>query len=149
VSESVPVSLRLKSREVLSRERLDGEVVAIDFESGDYFSFEGPAADIFWLLEAGVAFFHWESIFTSHYANIPGPEHLRHDLLGFLEKLRELGLAVEGSELEGGALPLPLDCERGSWEKPEARAHNELADLLIIDPIHDTGEDGWPEIKSK
>lgn len=146
--EQVETKFQLKPHGVLSRERLDGEVVAIDFESGNYFSFDGSAADIFWLLENQVAFTHWESILATHYTALPGTEQLEQELLDFLGKLAELGLVTEGAVADGASIALPLDCERGPWQQPDTQAHSELADLLIIDPIHDTGPDGWPEIKS-
>lgn len=146
--EESPINLHLKSRSVLSRERLDGEVVAIDFESGNYFSFDGSAADIFWLLENEVAFSHWNSILAMHYTELPTAEQLEQELLDFIGKLRDLGLVTDGAVVEGASIPLPPDCVRGSWEQPDTQANSELADLLIIDPIHDTGIDGWPEIKS-
>lgn len=149
MTEDLEVCFHLKPRSVLSRERLDGELVAIDFESGNYFSFDGSAADIFWLLDNEIAFAHWASILGMHYTDLPNTEELRSQLRGFLDELVNLGLVQDGAPLTEDSVPLPSDCDRGSWQRPSTHTHSELADLLVIDPIHDTGDDGWPETKSK
>jgi hypothetical protein len=32
----------------------------------------------------------------------------------------------------------------GKWSAPELMIFEDLQDLLLVDPIHDTGEEGWP-----
>lgn len=131
----------------LSMERLDGEVIAIDFATGKYFSFQGPAADLIWLLQSEIPQEAWYSVI---YEDFNGPENAAEFLTQvehFLAALNEQGLLEPVEWLTGVASALPNDYDRGVWEAPHIMVEDELVDLLVIDPIHDTGEDGWPEIK--
>ncbi len=124
-------------------ERLDGEVIIVDFESGHYYSFRGTAADILWLIDHGIATSAWQAILPVYY---PGLDWSTAEggVVVFLERLVDLGLIVT---VDGGSLSvidLPDDMERVAWTDPEMLVNDELADLLVIDPIHDVSDDGWP-----
>jgi hypothetical protein len=52
---------------------------------------------------------------------------------------------IKSSEAAFGELQLLLeDNPRGKWSCPELLIFDDLQDLLLVDPIHDTGEEGWP-----
>jgi hypothetical protein len=56
---------------------------------------------------------------------------------------------VQASDAPGGpAVDLPDDYTRTAWSAPAVYANDDLVDLLVIDPIHDASEDGWPESRS-
>jgi hypothetical protein len=35
----------------------------------------------------------------------------------------------------------------GSWSSPVLSIYDDMQDLLLLDPIHDVDESGWPAIK--
>jgi hypothetical protein len=45
-------------------------------------------------------------------------------------------------------IELPTDYVRKGWEPPSLLVFDDLADLLLIDPIHDTSTSGWPTQKN-
>lgn len=131
----------------LSMERLDGEVIAIDFASGKYFSFQGPAADLIWLLQHEVPRESWFGVIETAFKSPETPEEFAVQVEAFISELKSLGLVEQTEWLTGSTTSLPEDYERIAWVSPQIMVEDDLADLLVIDPIHDTGEDGWPEIK--
>jgi len=137
---------RLKTAS-LSMERLDGEAIAIDFATGKYFSFQGPAADLIWLLQSEVPRSAWNSIIIDAFGDSANSVEILTEIERFLGELDALGLIEPVEWLTGIAEPLPRDYERGEWEAPKIWVEDELAELLVIDPIHDTGDDGWPTLK--
>jgi hypothetical protein len=43
---------------------------------------------------------------------------------------------------------VPNDTSRATWDKPELFTHNEIHGLLLVDPIHDSTDEGWPKPKN-
>lgn len=137
---------RLKTA-ALSMERLDGEVIAIDFTTGKYFSFQGTAADLIWLLQSEIPRVQWLEVVREEFNHVMDADLFESEIDQFLTELSSLELVEPVELLTGLPTSLPADYSRGSWETPKIMVEDELVDLLVIDPIHDTGEDGWPEIK--
>ena len=135
--------------ESVSMERLDGETIAINFDSGEYFSFRGAAADVLWLISSGTDPQHWQACLTAAFPGLEWSEEIGIDVERFLGELVDAGV-IEATEASGGpATPLPADYHRGPWVSPSVHANDDLADLLVIDPIHDSGEDGWPQTREQ
>jgi hypothetical protein len=134
--------------ESVSMERLDGETILINFDTGQYFSFTGPAADVLWLVEAGVDPSHWPAILVSAFADLSWDDASDQQVADFLAGLENAGVIEESAGDGTSPVTLPDDYERGPWTPPAVQANDELADLLVIDPIHDASEDGWPQIRS-
>lgn len=129
----------------LSIERLDGEIIAIDFVSGKYGSFIGPSADLLWLVQLGVPRQKWATLLADSFTSLPAGEELESDVDSFLRSMADLGIIEPSGKLDGMVESLPADYVRGIWTKPVYAIEDDLVDLLIIDPIHDTSDDGWPQ----
>jgi hypothetical protein len=130
----------------ISQERLDGEVVVISFNTGKYFSAKGSAADLFWLIENGIDQSLWTEILSQHF------EGFSVENSGIAEFLtvgvsEELFIPLDAPALE--AISLPVDYTRGTWEIPKLVVFEDLQDLLLLDPIHDTSLEGWPTAKNE
>jgi hypothetical protein len=130
----------------ISFERLDGEVVIISFETGKYLNSNNAAADILFLIEHGVARESWSRILSSHFA---GFDDTNSGIDEFLTLAYEEKLLLLGDEVEAKLVELPSDYVRKGWETPTLLVFDDLADLLLIDPIHDTSTSGWPTQKNE
>jgi hypothetical protein len=128
----------------LSIERLDGEIIAIDFSTGKYASFVGPSADIITLLQAGVSRAHWLTHIEREFDHTPGADVVSKEVDVFLAILVDNGLVEATDSVNGHLDALPEDYQRTSWSTPVLAIEDDLADLLVIDPIHDVTDDGWP-----
>lgn len=115
---------------------IDGECVLIDFESGAYYSAEGAAAEALERIGRG-----------------EGCERIAEALAG------RLGLPLAEAELHvrsflGHLVRERLVVDEGSAGTPDADAtpsgllrltkYRDLEDLLLLDPIHDVSDAGWP-----
>lgn len=122
-------------------ERLDGEVIVLDMLTGKYFSLDGCAADIWTMIHFGLHRSSWDVQLRSAYGqstSFPGIDE-------FVAQLMELGLITPDDQSPGAQVgELPADRQRDKWTKPILHSYDDLTDLLLIDPIHDTSEEGWP-----
>jgi hypothetical protein len=130
----------------ISCERLDGEMVIISFETGKYFNANGPAADLLFLIEKNIDQSLWQEILVNHFKDFQ-MESSKID--EFVSKLISENIILETTETNFETVVLPEDYQRVEWATPVLLVFNDLADLLLIDPIHDTSLDGWPMKKNE
>lgn len=141
---------RFKVLPTVSMERLDGETIVIDFESGRFYSFRESAADLLWLISTGIEFASFETVLQKYF-RVPESTDLSQDIGSFIDTILGLNLIEKitvGSEIDSTGISdvdLPEDYLRGDWVSPLLVSNDELSDLLKIDPIHDVSESGWPE----
>jgi len=134
------------NRSGISLERLDGEVVIISFETGKYFNSNGSAADLLFLIEQGVSQASWDYILAKSFSNF----RLNNlEIEKFLDQLIEEKIVLSGAVLASSEVDLPSDYSRGEWISPHLSIFDDLADLLLVDPIHDTSTEGWPKTKDE
>jgi Coenzyme PQQ synthesis protein D (PqqD) len=128
------------NRESVSHDVMHGEVVAIHLGTGIYYSLRGTAAVIWQMLQNPVE----ESAVPAALAAACRVEAagMEADVRTFLQRLREEGLIVE----EASAGPVPGVAAAGltAYAPPELERFADLQDLLLLDPIHDVGAQGWP-----
>jgi hypothetical protein len=120
----------------------DNEVVVANFGSGIYYSLLGSAAEVWTGLMAGVALPDIAAILASR-AESAGPA-VTASIVAFVERLREEGLIrpVEAGPVGAWQPTAP----RGVWLAPELERFTDMHDLLLLDPVHDTSEAGWPYV---
>jgi hypothetical protein len=129
-----PAALRIPADRVVS-EVIDGEVVAIDLESGRYYSLEGPAAKAWEAVREGQDVDGISAAVAAE-AGV-GIDEARPDVAAFLAELIAEGLVA--ADADGHQPPeapgrVPLVLHR----------YTDMQDLIVIDPIHDVDESGWP-----
>jgi len=132
----------LSISQTVMHERLDGEVVALDMATGRYFSMSGPAADVWHLVSTGCEPSVWSVELSTVYMTT-------NEFVGiddFVSKLLDAGLLkLTGDQtVKSDYDRLPLDHSRQRWTSPELFSYDDLSDLILIDPVHDTTDDGWP-----
>ena len=131
----------IDSREV-AHERLDGEVIAVHLPSGRYFSMCATSADLWFLVSSGVVRGSWREILEKEYLSAVPQEDL--DL--FATMCFEFGLVKEATD-DAVLVPsatLPDDMARTGWTSPTIEAFDDLQDLILVDPVHETSDFGWP-----
>lgn len=121
-------------------EEFDGEYVILDLMSGHYHSVDGSAALIWKLLMDGVCPKAILDAFDDHQNMTP------HQIETFIANLVDKGLIKasdtldeKGLSSDGKASLLALTAA------PKTDLFDDLADLILADPIHDVEENaGWP-----
>ena len=124
-------------------ERFDEEVVAINMDKGTYHSMAGPAADAFVLLSEEATAGELAGVLSNKYAATP--EEIEAALAPFLEQLRNEQLIVcvetrkprDPLRIAGNESGLP-------FAAPSLQAFRDLEGLLLLDPVHEVDDEGWP-----
>lgn len=126
----------------ISHERLNDEVIIINFESGAYYSGTGSFADLWSLLLQGAS----DSEAADHLAALYGlaATKILPDLREVIGQLLAKNLLAEAPGRDTPpVLSLP-DGERGDWAAPAFAEYTGMWDLIQLDPIHEVSEAGWP-----
>ncbi len=128
---------QLASSDVVCEE-FDGELVVLNLASGLYFALNPSASCLFNGLIQGCR--------IEQLASIDGVAWSRQDAEQFFRRLVEHQLICKADSAAAAELDAAtLEWARSCSEKPCCEDHNDLADLIIADPIHDADESaGWP-----
>lgn len=124
------------NEEGLSHELIDGEVVIIQFDTGNYYSLSGPAAQIWQRLASGASVADLLALFPAAPAEAAG------ELAAFVADLSKENLLVP-AETSGAAAALkPVP-----YARPVLNKYTDMQQLLLADPLHEVEEAGWPHTK--
>jgi hypothetical protein len=150
-------SLRINAPAVVA-EIIDGEAVIMDLASGHYFSTQGVGCDVWRGVEAGHSAQHIVESIIDRYDG--APDVVDPTVRSFLADLLLRALIIEvdpavtsagrngtGAPLTG-QLPPAAAGSRPAFVPPVLSAYTDMEELLLLDPIHDVDETGWPMPKS-
>lgn len=125
-------------------EVFDNEVVAVNLDVGIYYSITGISATVWQMIQNNFSIEEMVKILTTHCAN---PDGIQENLDIFLQKLIDKSLIITSASL--GNTPLK-ELELGKIDKmPELciEEFSDMQDILLLDPVHDVDESGWPSAK--
>lgn len=127
------------NREDVLHERLDGETIIVNMKTGRYLSLQGAAADLWHLVAVRVPRRQWMSLLDQVYEQ---PAEADVDQFTSLCLDKELIRETQSSSVSEFAWP--TDIRRLPWSLQPPEEFDDLADLILIDPVHDVDADGWP-----
>jgi hypothetical protein len=122
----------------VAHEVIDGEAIVIHFDTGNYYSLNGVAGQIWQWIAGGAS---REEILEAF-------EPLTAEQIGSFDTFAE-GLVSEElieKEAGGGESRLEAPLPKTAFEVPEFAKYNDMQNLLLADPIHDVDEKGWPNL---
>jgi len=111
----------------------DDEVVVLDMATGTYFSLRGAAAQVWQLVEAGA------TPATIRNAFVDGDGAAVDRVLGDLAESKLLVADPSATTDAPGAGAGSL-----AFVTPSVEKFTDMQELLLLDPIHDVDEAGWP-----
>jgi hypothetical protein len=125
----------------IAHELIEGEAIIIHFSTGNYYSLNGIAAELWAWMEAGASY----GEITSAFQNL-SPEQMA-DIDSFLEGLMKEGLITAPDEktlVKRKTDQLPAPGTR-TFSVPRFDKYNDMQNLLLSDPIHEVDDQrGWP-----
>ena len=129
----------------VTHERLDDEVIAINLETGAYFAFDGVAADCWTLFAAGLDAERVASAIADRYAvdSTRAVADVRQ-FVAQLEDTKLITLADPAAEVADTGSTLPAPVGPLVYVAPVVDQFDDLEELLLLDPIHEVDESGWP-----
>lgn len=131
-------------------EAFDDEVVLIHFPSGRYFRLDavGRAA---WACLARPGGASSESVAAMLQQAFDAPaEMILSATETFVSQLLDNDLVLKAGVSMDGEEPAsrPPQAAKARFEPPRLEVFTDLEDILLIDPIHDVGESGWPHARA-
>lgn len=138
------MSCIINTSKVIS-ETIDGETIAINLETGHYFSFNRTGSEIWKMIETGHDREAMAGYFVRTYClALATAKAAVHEFTGSLESN---GL-VTVTESANDVLPEPATGQTGiKFELPAFQRFEDMQHMLQADPIHDVDEKGWPILK--
>jgi hypothetical protein len=130
---ALEVPLRVASPNVHSKV-FDGEVVVLDMATGTYFSLRGAAVRVWELVEAGATPARIVEAFE------PGPRPHEDAIVAAIGELIDAGLVASDPRITAFDEPVA----RVPFDEPVVERFTDMQELLLLDPIHEVGEAGWP-----
>lgn len=118
-------------------ETLDDEVIIANLNEGIYYSIRGSGTLIWQFLIANHSLSSIEFLFSEKY-NQPIA------LSSFIEELQKENILIP-SKLSSASPVTPA--WPATFQDPVLERYDEMKNLLMLDPIHEVDEQGWPHQK--
>jgi hypothetical protein len=121
-----------------AHETVDGEVIIIDMDEGNYFSLRNSAALTWGLLDHNMSLGEVESALAA----AAGTRDVGEPVRAFVQRLLDEHILTPrmGAVEHPGTITVPTF----AFIPPVLEKYTEMQDLLTLDPIHDVDESGWP-----
>lgn len=124
-------------------EAYEDEVVVVNLDSGSYYSIENVGVDIWALLLRGASKNDIVDAFSQRYdssdVNVPNAVE------SFISELQKEALIVPAdappNRLSNGHAPT---FSTSTFEAPVLQTFTDMQDLLLLDPVHEVDDPGWP-----
>jgi len=133
----------------IAHETIDNEVVIVNFESGNYYSLNGVGADIWGLIEKNAGLREIVEDLEGRYEE--NGDRLNEAVTQLMTELNREELIVRNPDKDGETCkdiskrPAPDRNEtRLPFTRPVLEKYTDMSDMLLLDPIHDVDEIGWP-----
>jgi Coenzyme PQQ synthesis protein D (PqqD) len=131
----------------VTHETIDGEAVIINLDSGNYYSLLEVGSFIWGLVEKGASASEVQNLILQTYqGNATDIDRGVQELLAQLQQ-ENLIVPVDGAVAFdlNEVLPSNNNHEKPSFNPPRLHKYSDMQELLLLDPIHDVDEAGWPE----
>jgi hypothetical protein len=126
-------------------ETFDDEVIIVDLDTGTYFSVNQAGSDAWTLLVAGST---PAEIVDALLARYDGPRaEVERETRSFLDELLARDLVVPSTAPPAARPELAPPASRRPWTPPRLEPYTDMQDLLLLDPIHEVDEAGWPRAR--
>lgn len=134
-------------------ETIDEEAIILNLNTGNYYSIEWPGTIVWDLIsETG----NVEGI-KNAFLNIEGPKRndIEQAFNSFVTSLLNEELVVTAENGEATSLEVDKKTEEEfkkaitKLDKLILNKYSDMRDMLLLDPIHDVDEKGWPEPKKE
>ena len=148
-----PYKIEINTSKII-QETIDGEVVIVNMETGTYYSLTEQAAEIWALIEAGANFQEITGQFSQRYQG--DPQAIQLAIEQWVVQLQQEGIVLLESspnsvnkKNHNGHKPASLlvTDNRPAFKTPRLQKFDDMQELLLLDPIHEVDETGWPHTR--
>jgi hypothetical protein len=132
-------------------ESFDDEVVVINLESGNYYSFNLTGAKIWDLIIKGFNSHAIIKVLQSSYSD--DQKTVESSVNAFLQDLLSNEILIHSDNPPPGVMENPnpekTNEKTQPFEPPLLQTYTDMQELLLLDPIHEVDETGWPSRTKK
>jgi hypothetical protein len=131
----------------VTHETIDGEAVIINLDSGNYYSLVEAGSLIWALVERGASTSEVQNLVQQTYqGDVTDIDQGVHELLTELkrENLIVFVDAAPAADLTE-VVPSSNGHEKPLFNAPSLNKFSDMQELLLLDPIHDVDDAGWPK----
>lgn len=118
----------------VSAEAFENEVVVVNLISGNYYSILHAGFDVWQMIDRR---FSKPEILDQF-----KDESQSSEIAAFIEQLQALGLVRETDSETGEHETYRLSM---TYQRPVIEEYSDMQELLLLDPIHEVDETGWPK----
>jgi hypothetical protein len=127
-------------------ELLDGEVIVVNLDTGTYYGIPSTGAQIWSLVTQGASLDETVTALLGRHETTqavvePAVQAFVDELVG--EELLEAAAEGDGPAAQPTVLPDNGEA-RAPFEEPKLLRYTDMQELLLLDPIHEVDERGWP-----
>jgi hypothetical protein len=143
-----PMRFRINAPQVIT-ETIDGEAIMINLGTGNYYSVAGSGAEVCGFLEQGASVERViETLSRGYEAPREAIASAVSDLIADLER-EGLIVPLEGDgDSPASVVAVPPESEaRRPFDKPRLEKYTDMQDLVLLDPVHEVDERGWPHVQ--
>ena len=130
----------------VTHEIIDGEAVIINLESGNYYSLQDVGSFIWSLVEKGASASEVHNRIVQTYEG--EAQEIDRGVQELLAQLQQENLIVEvdgAGEAADLSQLAPGNGDKPSFNPPSLHKYSDMQELLLLDPIHDVDDAGWPK----
>ncbi len=134
-------------------QNIEGEVVIINLNTGDYYSLLNVGVRIWNLLENTTTVDYIVNTLNKEY--LSNGININDEVTRFVDELKNDSL-VTSSEINNDDQSSPdenstddKNIDKLPFERPTLQKFTDMQELLLIDPIHEVDEMGWPRTNPK
>jgi hypothetical protein len=129
-------------------EVIDGEAVILKLSSGTYYSTDECGAFVWSWIQEGRSLASIIELAGQRFSG--DSDDIDHGITAFVGELLEQEL-IRPAESGNGAVERPsagieTPNARRTFVAPLLQVYDDMQGLLLIDPIHEVGETGWPSV---
>lgn len=134
------MNYRINAPRIVS-ETIDNETIIIDFATGTYYSLHGTANRIWLLIQQQWSVMQIVSQISAYFAG--DGEEIEAAVRQFMGALVQAEVIVETA---APLVPMatPPQTQKIPFVPPHFERHLDIQDLLLLDPIHEVAQQGWP-----
>lgn len=128
-------------------ETIEGESVIINLETGFYYSLDNIGAIVWDAIDKQLSAEEIIAGLSQKYAD--EKQNIQATIAELIEELKKENLLVAFSENNPARTPALYDVAKmapATFVKPVLQKFGDMQDLLLLDPIHEVDEQGWPHV---
>lgn len=127
-------------------EKIEGEVVILNLDNGSYYGLAGCANEIWQLVNSDLTLADIIAQISKRYAG--NTEEINSSITSFINQLVEEDLLVIlETPINNQSEEITSTAPQSPFVAPTLNKFTDMQELLMLDPIHEIDETGWPNKK--